>query len=197
MDTHVRYGYSMYELQEIARITVLDNRHRLASGNFDQAIEIAWEGVVEALLTADQRPERNELMFAGWSAVSKDQKAYKQMTGVPVNAHGTGSQFARYWQQTEQIGTPEGVVDPIALRTIWPRLTDVERQVLKVHALADHSPRAGAEMLGLSVRSYESKLRRARERFKRYWFEGETPRPIPSKGVRRPGAGFATRQEAA
>lgn len=193
MDTHVMHGYDMKAISHLARVTVLNNRHRMADLNIDEAINDAWEGVVERLLASEEPPTSRDLMDAGFAAAARDQRQFMQMTGVPVNENGTGKMFARYWQQVERMPPPDSVCDVIAFRQIWPLLSDTDRQVLKVHALADHSPARGAEMLGISKRAYEGKLSRARQKFAKWWHEHETPRAIKPQGIRRPGAGFAAR----
>lgn len=169
------HGYDMNELQEIAKDAVIHNRHHLGQVDYAECIKIAWEGVVTALCEAKAKPERNDLLYAGYAVVRQEVRSERRDRGTPDAAQGTtGRGFAKYWATSKV--TPsfeESVVDRLAFRQIWRSLTAAQRQALIVGALnlghgqVQVSP--AAAMLGVSERSFEGKIRRGREAFRRKW----------------------------
>ena len=101
-----------------------------------------WSAIVEYLQLSYSRPEETELIATGW-------KEMKTQHYKDLQAHGLGGQdrsvvskaYTRYWT-TESAPThshEDRIVDTLAMAQIWPRLTSLQRDVLR--ALADHDDR--------------------------------------------------------
>lgn len=188
MSPHVMHGFTMADLEDISRLTVLNNRHRLATWNLSEAIETAWQGAAEYLCAAEEKPERKELHYAAWEAVRKDVRSAQRDRVTEER----GARVQQFWNQAGVTHShDENVTERVAFRQVWQELTDVERQTFICNALCDYNLPRTADMLGVTKRAAEGRLFRARRHFYALWHEHETPRPMSAKAVRRPKAGFA------
>jgi DNA-directed RNA polymerase specialized sigma24 family protein len=173
-DVHeLRHGYNIADLERLAAFSTrrlygvtTDPRDRYA---------IAWSAIAEHLYSADQRPDPNELIITGQTAIARN--LHKEL-----HHHGTAKdyqpmpKYAIYWETViRHTPSPEGrIVDRTALWQIWPQLTPVERSA--VHAYAVHGThQAAADALGIPYKTFAWRLSAARRRFLALWHEGETP----------------------
>ena len=174
----VRHGYSMARLHLLARkAALMSNAH---AQPFAEKYETAWQAIAEHLSASEDPPVFYELTITGRTAVDQEFAQLSRSHGRHYG-HGVGGgepmqAFSRYWDwHARRPGSPEDqVIDPLALRQIWPRLSDTHRAVLMALAIHGEYARAAAS-LGKTYRTFSSLLHNARRQFMRLWHEGETP----------------------
>lgn len=182
--TDTLQGRTLADTQELARQAVMGRLSWLAAGtSHKQAIDAAWEGIVEALLTSEEELSRNDLLHAGWESARTEMRTVGQGLGLTQNGKpNTG--FQRYWIGSARQVTSfeDDIVDRLAFHQIWQTMTPEHKAVLRAKASIPNDNQAAARSLGLTENAFEGRLNRARMAFKRLWFEGETVpprRPLP------------------
>jgi hypothetical protein len=177
LDVDLTHGYT---LADINRIAASATRH---AGTYmcDTAdrYQMAWSAIVEHLYAVDVPPAERELWHRGrhaiWAAIRDDRRIH----GAPVKdraaGHGDMPSFRRYWWDHAAVvpSCEERVVERLALRQIWPQLTDGHRSALAAYA-AVGTIGGAASALGVSVTAMQSRLQRARVRAAELWHEHET-----------------------
>ncbi|MFP8944738.1 hypothetical protein ACLIYM_25345 [Streptomyces fenghuangensis] len=173
--TGIRWGWTLADLDLLARAVVSNNRTWWPAGDRDDQYAAAWHGIVEHLYTADEEPKRAELMEAGRRALAADVKATMRHHGTRRDTRNDGSRYAVYWQWAGRtIPSPENrIVERLALEQILPALTP--RQIAAVQALAAAGDYEEAARLFGSQTGLKSQLMHGRRRFRELWHEGETP----------------------
>jgi hypothetical protein len=177
-ETTIRHGYTLTELHRMAsRAASLPAARWLDARD---AYDAAWHGLVEALLTATERPAQKGLTNVARQAVANLVKDEYHHHGIPVDrpwaGHGAMPQFARYWWHggRREPDPAPGVVDRLAVLDIWPKLTAGQRAALTALAATDDY-QAAAAMLGIGQRAFNKRVETARRGFLRWWHEGEVP----------------------
>lgn len=171
----IRYGYTMRDLDALARSVVSNNRTWWPAGDRDDLHAAAWHGIVEHLYTADHPPRRTELMEAGRVALAADVKATMRHRGDRRDTRNNGARYAMYWEWAGRaVPSPEaGIVDRLALEQILPALTAGQRAAIEALAAAGDYDQA-ARLVG-SATGLKSQLMKGRRRFRELWHEGEVP----------------------
>lgn len=180
---HEIHGYTADDITDLARSAVMSNRHRLL-GDLDECIAAAWSAVAEALLTADEEPERFTLYQAAFNAASRENDSLRSFRGAARTRDGGGQlrNFGIFWNQRFSVpGHEDGIVDRLTVPQIMVELTSIQRQILNAYVRAEGDTRQVAEWLGIPETRARERLRSARAAFSRLWFEGETP---PAKHYR-------------
>lgn len=190
----LRYGVTIGDIDELA--------HRALRFAFARAMDYtdrydaAWHAIAESLYTADTAPTRRDLTLVGARAVNQLVQDHHRTWGIARtwgSGEGTVPGFQRYWELDRRVtGSPEdAVIDPTALRQIWPRLSVTHQQVLL--AMAVHADQVvAAAAVGKSYACFGSHLKNARRQFFELWHEGETPSRLWGKSDRRHGRRTAT-----
>lgn len=184
----LRHGYTMADLDVLTRRAALGSRWRFI--DFDERADVARFAIVEHLLTAAEPPGFWELVNAGERAIRLHVEAVEHWGGFYLTRSGVESgtpmvRFLSYWRSTAQpTRSPENtVVDVLALRQIWPKLTKRQRAALVALATHDDYEKAAAE-LGCSYHALVSHLFNARKVFLRWWHQHEQPSRPWSKDMR-------------
>jgi len=177
--THLWHGYSMDDLDRLARIAavrapggrILDPRDRY---------ETAWGAIVERLASADTRPGGGHLVAMGAAAVNRAGQDHRHTWGMARtwgSAEGDMGGYRRYWELARRstAAPEEAVVDRTALRQIWPCLSVTHQQVLYALAIHDGDHHEAAHSLGKSLPTFRSHLKNARAAYRALWHEHETP----------------------
>jgi hypothetical protein len=175
--TNLWHGYTLTHIDHLARTAA----HRAYGGRIldpTDRYQTAWSAIAELLCTADQAPTARDATIAGMNAVNQAGRDRRHTWGLgPAwgGSEGDAPQFQRYWDFGRVTPSPEdSIVDRLAVRQIWPRLSLAHRQIL--WALAVHGDcRTAAASLGKTERAYACALHRARGEFYRLWHEHETP----------------------
>lgn len=183
----VRHGYTMADLDRLARLTVTFHLGWFAGGNRNDQYEAAWHGIVEHLCSTEQPPSERDLLDSGRRALQDDQQRHQQMLGTSRSATYTGANFARYWDwHGRTTPSPEdSIVDRLALRQILPELCASHLEALNVLAAFDTADpdgtakvEAAAAALGIGYRAMTSRLMRARANFRTHWYAPDEPPPM-------------------
>lgn len=172
----VIHGYTMADIHRIAQLAANTSWSR--GGDYLDRFEAAWHAIVEELLTADSLPDRHALVTVGQVATRDDVRAEMRHRGANADdrssGYGVGKNFNRYWWQRHTVSPEAQIVDQVALRQIWPRLTPLQRRDLLLYATTGNLGTA-AKAAGMQRQAYVLALNRARRAFRRLWHEGEPP----------------------
>ncbi|MGW5408985.1 hypothetical protein [Streptomyces spiralis] len=168
-------GYTLRDLDALARSVVMNNRTWWPAGDRDDLHAAAWHGIVEHLCSTDEPPTRRDLLEAGRQALADDVRAAMRHHGARRDTSNTGARYAMYWEWAGRaVPSPEhGIVERIALEQILPALTAGQRAAIEALAAAGDYDQA-ARIVG-SVTGLKSQLMKGRRRFRELWHEGETP----------------------
>ncbi|WP_155054553.1 RNA polymerase sigma factor sigma-70 region 4 domain-containing protein [Streptomyces blattellae] len=175
-ETPVAHGYTMRDLDALARAVVSNNRAWWPAGDRDDLYTAAWHGIAEHLCAADERPVRRDLLEAGRQALARDVKETMQFHGARRDSTNNGARYAMYWQWAGRVTpSPEaGIVERTALAQILAALTPRQRQAFTALAtLGDYVE--AARLLDIEAQTFRSLLGRARGAFRELWHEGEAP----------------------
>lgn len=172
----VAHGYTMRDLDALARAVVANNRAWWPAGDRDDQYAAAWHGIVEHLCTTDEPPHRHDLMEAGRNALAADVRDTMRHHGARRDSTNTGQKHAMYWEWAGRaVPSPEnGIVEHLALDQILAALTRRQRQALDALAATGDYAEA-ARLLGIEGQTFRSLLGRGRGAFRALWHEGETP----------------------
>jgi hypothetical protein len=171
----IRWGWTLPDLDKLARAVVSNNRAWWPAGDRDDLYAAAWHGIVEHLYTADSQPRRTELMESGRRALAQDVKAAMRHHGARRDSTNNGTKYATYWEWAGRaVPSPEArIVEDMALWQILPALTARQRAAVEVLAAAGDYDEA-ARLFG-SPSGLKSQLMKGRRRFRELWHEGEAP----------------------
>lgn len=180
----VRHGYSLQDIHDLARQSVASDRFRPRI-HMDERMDAAVCAITVLLYSADERPQRNELLYVGSHASISVVLDEMHHHGFNRDA-GDGSlrqRFVRYWEPARGDSLEERVVDRLSLEQIWSQLGPGQREALSaLAAIGDFQ--AAADSLGLHYRAFCARIWKGRRRFLQLWHEGECPSGLWAKGTR-------------
>lgn len=174
----LRFGYTADDVDRLVRRALRVNTSSSAL-DADDRFESAWFAVVEQLYSAREAPGEQELVHAGLKALHALWAESNHARGYSPKLGKTAPGYARYW-----LSRPAGpepvfvatVVDRLALRQIFTRITCKQRQALLALAMhQDHTKAAAA--LGLPSNTFSNRICEARATLLALWHEHETPPP--------------------
>lgn len=180
----LRFGFTFQHLEALARRAVRDHFPSRAR-DWEDRYEAAWGAAVERLYAApESEPVSSlDLLKAATRGLNqlgrislRDQGlAYRRQIGEL----GAAPLFWQYWTSPGPALPEEKAVERTALAQIMARLSPAQREALA--ALAEHgSHRAAADALGVPLRTFDTRLARARRAYLALWHEHETPsRKVP------------------
>lgn len=180
-DTKLRWGYTLADLQRLARQATLGVGARAAT--FHDMYDTAYSAIAEHLYATDQEPSETSLVSKGRGAIIAEIRAAQRERGQASNTSRRDDRqspsFAVYWDwAARNTPSPEQlVVERVAADQILAALTPA--QSAAVHALATCADyRAAAESMSTRYGTFTGNLSDGRRRFLRLWHEGETPSGI-------------------
>jgi len=176
----VRHGYTMADLDRLARLTVTFHLGWFAGGDRNDQYEAAWHGIVEHLCSVEQQPSERDLLDAGRRVLQDDQQRHQQMLGTRRSGTYTGANFARYWDwHARTVPSPEdAVVERIALVQITATLCASHIEALTMLAVLGNDVQATAEALGITYQAAKDRLNKARRNFRGHWYAPDPPPPM-------------------
>lgn len=190
-NTEVRYGYTLADLDQLARISV--NVAYSRSMDYRDRYDAAWHAIAELLCRTETHPTRLELKNAGVRAVDRLVEDDQRTHGFNRQNPAAGMpRFERYWALSRVTPSPEdAIVDRIALTQIWPTLSATHQRILLAYATySDHTLAATAT--GRNIGTYRSHLRGARAAYRALWHQHEIPSAMWGQSRVRPGSRSAT-----
>lgn len=180
------WGYSMADINRIARIAVSKHRYSHAL-DWDDRLAAAWHGIVVELYGRSDPPTFTELLHCGIDEIGRDHAARNQLLGRP-NADGQSSvSFVRYWgvrpsstplspkRISFDDGFSEQLCEHMALHDVLGVLTGLQYEALVALAAFDNDGPRAARSLGIKMTQFNNRLFQARVAIKRAWFDDETP----------------------
>lgn len=180
--TELRHGYTMADLHAIARLAV--HTAGTMAGNWHERYDTAWSAIAEHLYAAEHWPPRPDLVRAGQLAiyaVVTDERHhhgyYKHKTIGGTAGPASSPKFLAYWCDWIASTAPScesAVVERAALAQILPLLTPTQRAAVIALAVYDDYRKAAAA-LGMKYGTFTCHVADARNRFRQWWHEGETP----------------------
>lgn len=172
----VRFGYTMAEVNRLAKASA---RRVMQATDFDDRYDAAWHGIIVALYSAECDPGERELYFAGYSAAQRAATEAVQSHGRSTrHGYGFGSApaFVKFWAQFSTTPSHEdAVAERVALAQVLATLTPGQYEALAAVAVCDTLQEA-AEALAINYNTLISRYYGARDKVRRLWLEGETPR---------------------
>ncbi|MFF7476614.1 hypothetical protein [Streptomyces sp. NPDC008092] len=93
----VAHGYTLRDLDALARSVVMNNRTWWPAGDRDDLHAAAWHGIVEHLCTVDEQPARRDLLEAGRQALHDDVRDTMRHRGARRDSSNNGQKYAMYW----------------------------------------------------------------------------------------------------
>lgn len=188
------HGYTLADIDRLARTAAARAAGRRVLDPSDR-YHAAWTAIVETLCTATEPPTGHTLVTTGMNAVGRAAEDHRHTWGMAsAGAGGVASRprFQRYWDMRQVTASPEdSVVDRLALRQIWPRLSRTDQRALYAHVVHHGDHRDAAASLGWTFETYRTYLKHARAAYRTLWHEHETP----SRTWSRAGGGQRTAME--
>lgn len=176
--TNLWHGYALADIDRLARTAAA---HAYGGRILDPSDRhhAAWSAIAERLCTAAEPPTVSDLTSVGMDAVGQAAQEHRQTWGMGrTGDSGVGDRprFQCYWDLGRVAPSPEdSVVDRLALRQIWPRLSHTHQQALYAYVIHHGDDHAAAASLGYTLETYRSYLKRARAAYRSLWHEHETP----------------------
>ncbi|RKR92825.1 hypothetical protein BDK92_7307 [Micromonospora pisi] len=178
-DTELRWGYTLADLQRVARSAAATTR--AMAGDYDDRYAEAFGAAAERLYEAEHWIPEHKLFQAAQDSLWTENRKTLSYRGAAYRndegwgESGTGPNFVTYWTDVTRVTpSPENhIVDRLALAQILPTLTERQREVIGALAAFDDHALARAALGDLSC--YATHLANARRRFLSYWHEGEVP----------------------
>jgi hypothetical protein len=186
--TELRFGFTMASLEGLARAAARQSHWRFVP--FHEKFEIAWSAIAEELYSSDEPPRTHDLIRLGDKAITSHVETCGHMWGAYYVKPDRGGmpRFEKFWwSQASPTPSPEErIVDYLAFRQIWPRLTKTNQRVLLALAIHGDYQRA-AESLNKPYKTFVTQIYEARRQFLRLWHHGERPSQVWGRD-RRKGA---------
>lgn len=176
LETPVLHGYTLADVNHMARAAVVADR--LMAMPVDERFDIAWSAIAHQLCEADEPPARQQLIQAGWQAISRHvrdglrQRGYSD--GRDRSDGPTMPRFAMFWGVGVTPSHEDTVVDRIGMGQAVQLLRGPYLDAIL--ALATHGDyRAAADALGIQYSNLTVRLTAARRCIDAAWFGDETP----------------------
>lgn len=174
----VAHGYTLRDLDRIAAAACTYDRSMASDAT--TRYDVAWSAIAEALCSAEESPERHDLLTVGWRAIYAEVREMRHMFGHRdkdgTNEVASSQRFRQYWTLPPE-RPEEGMAERMAVPQILAVLRPTEREA--VIALAVHDDyQAAADALGINYVAFTTRMSAARRRFRAHWYAPETAPPV-------------------
>lgn len=175
----VVHGYTIADIDRYA-FSAVRNVWQGRSLDEQDRYDAAWFAIVEKLYTSAERPTHVELIWAGRNAVLDvlEQRSRHHGTAKRYD-YQESPRFTAYWLHVASSvdDFTEGVAERLALPQVLSLLSTREYEAIA--ALAVHGDqRSAAKAIGITESAFNARIKTARQRINRAWFEYETPRTL-------------------
>lgn len=188
------HGYTMDDVDRMAGLAVSNTVAKVSHLDWDERRSSGWHAIVELLYCSHNKPTARDLVAAGERAILRANEAERRHHGLSKRNPGQlAPRYLMFWSVDQPSDRParmirangphvdadftDRIVDRMALPTALGELTDVQYEALAALAAHDDRERAAAA-LGISVVTFNRRLKSARRRFLAEWFAPETPRSL-------------------
>jgi hypothetical protein len=172
-------GLTLDELYDAAKHAAFIGRRYGPLMSLQERTEYVEAALIDHAYTCTTHDRCDNWTSIGFIALRKHIQRELRVHGIDATngpARPT-PRYIAYWSSadTYQYSPEDLVVDPTALRQIWPELTSGERAVLDAQATHDGDQQAASQALRITLTRYHDKLSDARRHFYRLWHEHEAP----------------------
>jgi DNA-directed RNA polymerase specialized sigma24 family protein len=173
-ELHIAHGFRLRDLDQMTRAAAIADR-TMALGYQDKK-DIAWSAIAEALVTAQETPDRQALIRVGWQAIYRTVRDSYRSRGYNDDGEAM-PRFAMFWTNPYTPSHEHHVVESIATHQVLDTLGEIYRDAIV--ALAAHGDyQRAAQSLGIQYAAFTVRLSTARRQLLALWHEGETPRRV-------------------
>lgn len=177
-DDQIRWGYTLTDLQRLARTAVLQSRFLNPGGGWHDRYDEALSAIYMQLCSSDDRPHHGDLLHAADRAITDLIRSRRRDRGYREGNDQYGikwhPQFFRYWHHDPGAGLDERIAERVAVHQILAVLPEHERAAVEALAACGYYDTA-AEALGITVACLKKRLKMARRTFLRLWYYPEAP----------------------
>ena len=177
-----------WTLRDLGNAAGLAARHiSVASMDYKERWEVAW-GDIAILAATDPASPWWDLVNAGMRVIYNEDHNYRRHHGMADNHRA----FASYWSDhlvvignrrgsnyvRDDMGVINEMLDEIAVQQTINHIGEAHTSTLMVSTVAENQSR-GAELAGVSIRTWASRLHDARTAATRSWHYPDRPPPLP------------------
>lgn len=173
----VRWGYTLYDLQQLAWRSV--RRWGPSAADVFDMHQAAYDAILDMLIDSEAWPNGHDLVGVGRNGISASVWRNKSTHGV---AHGSrenhsGPRFVAYWLGLPSVvhSHEDRIVERMTLPALLAGLSRGRLRVVTALAATDGDYREAQALLGLSDVNFRNQLTTARKICAALWHEGETP----------------------
>lgn len=173
---HVKDGYTLDDLDHVARVALSRNRGSRLPGS--ERYDIAYSAAVLRLLESDTQPDLHELTAAASRALANAAHIEDHHHGYDGDRRR--SRFTAYWAAVagSAPSMEDRIVERLALSQVWSTLTPAQQEALGALA-ATGTQGAAAAALDIAPTTLSGRISTGRRRAYTLWFEGESAPTTP------------------
>lgn len=169
----IAHGYNMADLDRLAHMAARASFTRY--GSHADRYQNARDALVDALLSATERPDPGNLLYQAKRHVAAKAQSEQYATGYDPKTNSQSKGHTTYWQPKNAPSPERAVVERCAVWQIMAALTPEQCRTLNLVAEASDVDQA-AHVLGLTRNGVLYRMRAIRQEFGKLWYEHETPR---------------------
>lgn len=173
----IKWGYTLHDLQRLARAAALNTRF-LNAGAWHDYYDEALSAIFMQLTASDDKPHRGDLLHAADTAIIGLVRGQRRDRGYREGNDQFGikwhPQFFRYWHREPGTDFAERTTENLAVHQILAALPQLQQDAVVALAACGHYDTA-AEALGITVSCLKQRLMLARRAFLQLWHYPETP----------------------
>lgn len=171
----VRHGYTMHDIDRLARLSVHRDRTLASDGHYRHGI--AFSAIAEAIFTAETPPTDQELVRTGWQAIYADIRAMNHIYGRRPDAGAVEvasmPRYVAFWFNPSH-RFEDDVIDRLAVWQVLEELTETEREAVTSLAMHDDYA-AAAAAIEVKYSAFTVRISSARRKLHKRWYEPGVP----------------------
>lgn len=171
----VRHGYTMRDIDRLAKLSVYRDRTFTSDGHHRYGI--AFSAIAESILTALDPPTDQDLVRAGWQAIYADVREMNHVYGRRPDQGAvevaSKPRYVTYWTNRPN-QFEDNVTDQIAVWQVMRGLTETETQAIISLAMHDNYA-AAAAAIDVKYSTFTMRISSARRKLRTLWFAPDSP----------------------